>query len=77
MQHTDKTLATYVLKHMQHSDKHICNIRLEKQTKHGHILTTYVYNHRNIYNIQIYFCNIRMKNLQRTSKTSDIFEMYA
>jgi hypothetical protein len=61
MQHPDKTFATYVLKHMQHSDKHTCNIRLKKQTKHGHILTTYVYNHRNICNIPIYFCNIRMK----------------
>jgi hypothetical protein len=32
-QHSD-TLATYVGTHMQHLDKHICNIRRKKQMKH-------------------------------------------
>jgi len=62
---------------MQHPDKHTCKICLEKQTKHGQMLATYVYNHCNIYNIPIYFCNIRMKYLQRTSKTSETLERYA
>jgi hypothetical protein len=57
------TLATYVWK---------------KQIKYWEYkLTTYVYNHCNIYNIPIHFCNIRMKNLQYTSKTSETLETYA
>ena len=32
-------------------------------------LATYVYNHCNICNIPIYFCNIRIKHLQHTSET--------
>jgi hypothetical protein len=35
---------------------------------------TYVYNHCNICNIPIYFCNIHLKHLQHTSKT---FKTYA
>jgi len=40
-------------------------------------LATYVYNHCNICNIPIYFCNIHLKHLQRTSKTSETLERYA
>jgi hypothetical protein len=36
-----------------------------------------VYNHYNICNISICFCNIRIKHLQHTSKTSETFRMYA
>jgi hypothetical protein len=37
---------------MQHSNKHTCNIRLEKQLKYWEQkLTTYLYNHCNIWNI--------------------------
>jgi hypothetical protein len=70
-QHRDKTLASsYVWKHMQYPNKHTCNIRRKKQMKHWkHELATYVYNHYNMCNIPIYFYNIRMKHLQRTSKT--------
>jgi hypothetical protein len=38
-------------------DKHTCN---------------YVYNHCNICNIPIYFCNIHLKLLQHTSETLEI-----
>ena len=62
---------------MQHSDKHTCDIRLKKQMTHwGRTLATYVYNHCNMCNIPIYFCNIRMKHLKHISKTSETFEMY-
>ena len=65
------------MKHMQHSDKHTCNIRLKKQVKHWEqTFATYVYNHCNIYNIPIYFCNIRMKQLKHTSKTTETLETY-
>ena len=59
------------VKHMQHPDKHIYNLRLKKkQMKHlEQTFATYVYNHCNKYNI----C---MKHLQHTSETSEIFEMY-
>jgi hypothetical protein len=36
-----------------------------------------VYNYRNICNISIYFCNIYMKPLQHTSKTTETLETYA
>jgi hypothetical protein len=36
-----------------------------------------VYNHCNIYNILIYFCNIHLKQLQHTSKTSETLKTYA
>jgi hypothetical protein len=39
-------------------------------------LATYLYNHYNICNIPIYFCNICMKHLQYTSKTSETLETY-
>jgi hypothetical protein len=35
------------------------------------MLATYVYNHCNIYNIPIYFCNIRMKQLKHSSKITE------
>ena len=37
------------------------------------MLATYVYNHCNICNIPIYFCNIRMKHLQHTYETLKIY----
>jgi hypothetical protein len=36
-----------------------------------------VYNHCNICNTQIYFCNIHMKHLQRTFETSETLETEA
>ena len=66
------------MKHMQHSDKHTCNIRLKKQVKHWEqTFATYVYNHCNICNIQIYFCNIHTKHLQHISETSETIKTYA
>ena len=64
---------------MQHPNKYTCNMRLEKtQMKHWEQkFTTYVYNHCNMCNIPIYYCNIRMKHLQHTSETSKIIETYA
>jgi hypothetical protein len=57
--------------------KHTCNIPLKKQMKHWrHTLATYVYNHCNICNIPIYFCNIRVKQLKHTSKASETFQIY-
>jgi Na+-translocating ferredoxin:NAD+ oxidoreductase RNF subunit RnfB len=35
--------------------------------------TTYVYNHCNICNIPIYFCNIHTKHLQQTSETLETY----
>ena len=44
----------------------------EKQVKHWEQkIITYVYNHCNICNISIYFCNINMKHLQHISQTSE------
>ena len=40
-------------------------------------LATYIYNHCNICNILIYFCDICMKHLQHTSETSEILKTYA
>ena len=39
-------------------------------------LATYVYNHCNICNILIYFCNIRVKHLY-TSEIFETLEIYA
>jgi hypothetical protein len=39
-------------------------------------LATYMYNYCDICNISICFSNIRMKQLQHTTKTSETFEMY-
>jgi hypothetical protein len=36
-----------------------------------------MYNHYNIYNIQIYFCNIRMKQLKHTSQKTETLETWA
>jgi hypothetical protein len=36
----------------------------------------YVYNHYDICNILIYFCNICMKHLQYTSRTSETLQTY-
>jgi hypothetical protein len=49
-----------------------------KQIKHWEQkLATYVYNHCDICNIPIYFCNIRVKHLQHTFKTFRTLEIYA
>ena len=40
-------------------------------------LATYVYNYCNMGSITIYFCNIHMKHLQHTTKTSETIETYA
>jgi hypothetical protein len=46
------------------SNKHTYNIRLKKHMKHlKRTLATYMYNHCNMCNITIYFCNIHMKHL--------------
>jgi hypothetical protein len=42
-----------------------------------HTLATYVYSLGNICNILVYFCNIHMKQLQRTSERSKTLETYA
>jgi hypothetical protein len=63
---------------MQHPNKHTYNVYLKKQMKHLEwTLKTYVYNHCNMCNIQIYFCNIHMKHLQRTSEISETSETYS
>jgi hypothetical protein len=55
---------------MQHPNKHTCNIRLKKQIKHlEQTFATCVYNHFNMCNIMIYFCNIHLKHLRHTSET--------
>jgi hypothetical protein len=60
---------------MQHPTKHACNIGQKTEKKHWEQnLATYVYNNYNICNIPIYFCNIHMKRLQHTSKTSKTLE---
>jgi hypothetical protein len=41
------------------------------------MLATYVYNHCNMYNITIYFCNIHIKHLQYTSETFETIETYS
>jgi hypothetical protein len=38
---------------------------------------TYVYNHYNMCNIPIYFCNIDIQHLQHTSETSKTLEIYS
>ena len=48
----------------QHPDENTCNIRLIQMKHLEHTLETYVYNHCNMCNIPIYFCNIDIKHLQ-------------
>jgi hypothetical protein len=72
-QYPDKTLAnmceTYTTCKLTH-DKNTCNIHVKKQMKHcEQKLATYVYNHCNICDISLYFCNTHKKHLQHTSKT--------
>jgi hypothetical protein len=64
--------------HLQHSNKHICNIRLKKkQMKHREQkLSTYAYNHCNICNVPIYLCNIHTEHLQHTYETFETLETY-
>jgi hypothetical protein len=62
---------------MQHLNKHACNVHVKKQMKYlEQMLATYVYNHCNMCNIPIYFCNIHIKHLQRTSETPETLEIY-
>jgi hypothetical protein len=42
-----------------------------------HTLKTYVYNHYNMCNIPIYFCNIDVQHLQHTSETTETPETYS
>jgi hypothetical protein len=63
---------------MQHHNKHTCNICLENRWNIGnkslqHTCTTIATYATSL----IYFCNIRMKHLQRTSQTSETLESYA
>jgi hypothetical protein len=72
-QHPYKTLAnmceTYATCKLTY-DKNTCNIYVKKQMKHCEQKpATYVYNHCNICNISLYFCNTHKKHLQHTSKT--------
>jgi hypothetical protein len=56
---------------MQHPDETLANISLENEMKHlEHILETYMYDHCNMCNILIYFCNIQRK-------TSETLETYS
>jgi hypothetical protein len=60
---------------MQHPDETLANIRLENEMKYlEHTLEIYVYSHRNICNIPIYACNIKMKRLQHPYETSGALE---
>ena len=53
-------------------------IRLKRQMEHlERTLATYVYNHCNMCNIMIYFCNIQMKHLQHISEISETIEIYS
>jgi hypothetical protein len=46
-----------------------------KHVKHlKHRLATCVFCHCNIYNIQIYFCNIQMKHLKQRCETPETLE---
>jgi hypothetical protein len=74
-----RNIQTDDLQHMcgtyARPDKHPCNVHLKKQMKHWQqMFATYIYNHCDICNITIYFCNIYMKHLQHTSKTSATLE---
>ena len=74
---TTETFGTYCcnicVKHMQHLDKkNDYNIRLEIDE----IFWTNTYNMllKHLQHPPIYFCNIKMKQLQHTSKTSETLE---
>jgi hypothetical protein len=50
---------------------------MKRQMKHWEQkLVTSVYNHCNICNIPIYFCNIHMRHLQHIYETSETLETY-
>jgi hypothetical protein len=68
MQHPDLLL--------QHPDKTLCNIHLERMKHLEYTLKIYVYRHYNMCNILIYFCNIDIQHLQHTSETSETLETY-
>jgi hypothetical protein len=60
---------------MQHLDKTLLQHTSENTDET--LETDLIYNHCNICNISIYFCNIRMKQLQHTYKTLETHETYA
>jgi hypothetical protein len=62
---------------MQHPDEKLTT-NVKKQVKHlEQTLETYVYSHYNMYNITIYFCNIKMKHLQHPDKIYETLETQA
>jgi hypothetical protein len=77
-----QNICNIKIKHMQHmceiyttfQNKHTCNIRMKKQMKYlEQMFATYMYNHCNMCNILIYFCNIHMNHLQHTSETNKMY----
>jgi hypothetical protein len=74
MQHLNKHACNVYLEniHLKKTDEKLgteaCNIRVQMKNWEQK-LTTYTYNHFNICNISIYFCNIHVKHLQYTSET--------
>ena len=63
---------------MQRQNNNTYNISLKKKMKHLEwTFATSVYNHYNMCNISIYFCNIHMKHLQHTFETSETIETYS
>jgi hypothetical protein len=64
LKYLDATLVTYKRRQMKH-------LRRASKT-----LATYVYNHCNICNFPIYFCNIRMKQLKHTYETTKTLETW-
>jgi hypothetical protein len=82
LKYPDATLATYQkkrqMKHLRHASETLATYVYNKQMKYwGYTLATYMYNHYNIYNITIYFCNIPMKQLKHTSGKTETLETWA
>ena len=71
LKHLQKHLKT-VVKHMQHPNKtHLQHTSEKTYETLEHKLATYVYNHCDICNIPIYFCNIHIKYLQHAYETPE------
>jgi hypothetical protein len=76
-QHLDKTLATYVWKHMQHPNKLARYIRLEKQMKNWErnlttymtTITTYAASRSTFATFIWNACNIPLKHLKHLKQT--------
>ena len=58
------------------SRQNTCNIYLEQMKHLKHTLETYVYNHYNMCNVAIYFCNIQTKHLQHSSGHRNIWNIH-